>query len=240
MPERFIQFNSPRDPMQTESPVNPLPPVVIALCLVAVVVELILSAGATGFVGGAAGVGWRLAALQDYSVSPAVLEVIVTRGDFGLDLLKRFVTYPFVHASFTSALFGAALLLALGKFVGDIFHPAATLALFVLSAVGGALVFCLVFAGASPLFGLWTPVYGLIGGYTYVVWLSLGRMGQNQLQAFRLIGFLLGLQLLFGLLFGSNGMWVAELAGFATGFAVSPILAPGGWTALLRRLRSRS
>ena len=238
MPECSVNFND-RPAMSLESPVNPIPPVIMVLCLIAVAVELVLSAGASGIVGGAGAIGWRLNALQDYAFAPAVLDLMLTRGDFGFDLVKRFVTYPFVQGSFTNALFGAALLLALGKFVGDVFGTLATLAVFVLTAIGGAVVYGLLASVNAPLFGLFPPVYGLIGAYTYVIWLQLGRTGQNQLNAFRLIGFLLGLQLVFGLLFGAGQTWIAEIAAFVIGFGASTVLAPGGWAALRARLRAR-
>ena len=219
--------------------INALPPVVSALCLLAVAVELTLSAGQAGLVGGPTAIGWRLAAIQDYAISPAVVDYVLGQGAVEPDLLKRFVTYPFVHASFTQALFGAALLLALGKFVGEVFHPAATGAVFFGSGIFGAVVYGLVAQGPVPLIGLFPPDYGLIGAFTYILWGRMGAAGQNQLAAFRLIGFLLGLQLLFGVVFGGGLEWVAELAAFVFGFAVSTVLAPGGWSALLDRLRQR-
>ena len=227
--------------MQTQEPaVNPIPPVVIVLCLMVVLVELALSAAAAGMIGGPRGIGWRIGATQDYGFSPLVLDRVMQVGDYSLTLLKRFVTYGFVHASFTHALFAAALLLALGKFVGDVFRAHAVVIICFGSLIIGALVFGLIADGNAPLLGIYPAVYGLIGAYTYMIWLHLGARGENQLKAFQLIGFLLGLQLLFGLLFGSNQTWIAELAGFAFGFAASILLAPGGWSALLAKLRDRS
>ena len=225
--------------MENESPVNPIPALIIVLCMIAVGVELTFSAAEAGLIGGPRGVGWRVAALQDYAFSPAVLDWMIERNDYNLDLLKRLVTYPFVHGSFTSALFGTALLLALGKFVADIFGEVQTFILFLLTTIFGALIFGLIAEGQYPLFGMFPPVYGLIGAYTYVIWLRLGQTGQNQLQAFRLIGILLGIQLVFGLLFGSSPTWIAELASFAVGFVASTILAPGGWAAMVARFRQR-
>ena len=43
----------------TESPLNPLPPVIIALFVVIVGVEAAFSLGARGLVGGPEAVGWR-------------------------------------------------------------------------------------------------------------------------------------------------------------------------------------
>ncbi len=225
--------------MNQESPVNPIPPVIMALCLIAVAVELYATAMSTSVFGGQRGGAWRLSVVENYAFSPAVLDAVLSRGDYDFAILRRFVTYPFVHASFTQALFGSALLLALGKFVGDIFNPLATLAVFVTTSVSGAIVFGLVAGGTAPLLGLFPPVYGLIGAFTYVIWLRLGQTGQNQLAAFRLIGFLLALQLVFGLIFGSNLTWVAELSAFLVGFAISTVLAPGGWAALVHRMRQR-
>lgn len=226
--------------MQQEAIVNPIPPVVIVLCLIIVGVELVLSAGAAGLVGGPLAIGWRLGAMQDYAFSGAVLDRVISVGDFSFDIIKRFVTYGFVSSSFTQSLFAAALLLALGKFVGDVFRATSVLIIFFGSLIMGAVVFGLLVDGTYPLLGIYPAVYGLIGAYTYIIWLRLGQTGQNQLQAFRLIGFLLALQLVFGLFFGSNPTWIAELAGFFFGFSISTVVAPGGWTALLVKLRERS
>jgi rhomboid protease GluP len=224
--------------MQTESPLNAIPPVVIALFAVLAGIEAVFNLAAIGILGGQAGIGWRINALGDYAFSPAVWDTVV-QGTWSPDLLKRFVTYPFVHGTVTHAIFGAVLLLAMGKFVGDVFNPLAVLAVFVASTVVGAVAFGLLVSGNPPLYGVYPPVYGLIGAFTFILWTRLSRRGGNQLQAFRLIGVLMALQLVFGLLFGSQPSWVADIAGFVTGFGLSMIVAPGGWQAVLTRLRTR-
>lgn len=50
---------------------------------------------------------------------------------------------------------------------------------------------------------------------------------------------LLGIQLLFGLFFGGGYEWVADLAGFATGFLLSFAVSPGGWARVKEKLRRR-
>lgn len=225
--------------MDNEPAINPIAPVVIALALAIMLIEMVFSAAEAGVIGGATGIGWRIQALTDYAFSPNVLDWMIAQNDYAPALVQRFVTYAFIQTNMTSALFAAAMVLALGKFVGDVFSAFATLAVFFLSIVAGALVFGMVFSGTTPLIGAFPGVYGLIGAYTYILWLRLGQMGESQLQAFRIIGFLLGLQLVYGALFGANPTWVAELAGFATGFGSSVILAPGGWTALVSRMRQR-
>jgi membrane associated rhomboid family serine protease len=59
------------------------------------------------------------------------------------------------------------------------------------------------------------------------------------MRAFSLIGLLLAVQLIFGLLFGAGQQWVAEVAGFCTGFALSFVVSPGGWQRARARMRAR-
>ena len=223
-----------------ESPLNPLPPVVIALFLVIVGIELVFTLGARGIVGGPGAIGWRLGTLERYAFSSEIFAWMRDTGRWPIEHVIRFVSYPFVHASFTHALFAGVMLLALGKMVGEAMGSFAVFAIFFVSAAGGALVYALTIGRPTPLIGAFPAVYGLIGGFTYMLWLRLGQLGENQIRAFSLIGFLLAIQLIFGLLFGANSEWVADLGGFAIGFALSTILAPGGWSKLVDRLRQRN
>lgn len=223
-----------------ESPFNALPPVVIALALLIVGIEVIFQLANAGVIGGPRGVGWRIAAIEEFGFSSVVLDRVLVNGDYSLDMLKRFVTYPFVNVQLTQVAFCAALTLALGKFSAEYYGGGKVLLIYLVTSISGAVIFGLMVDGRYPLLGGFTPVYGLIGAYTYALWLRLGEAGDNQIKAFRLIGFLLGLQLLFGLLFGTGSQWIAELAGFSTGFMLSIVLAPGGWSALLARMRERS
>lgn len=225
--------------MQDENPFNSVPAVPLLLVLVLAGVELSFTAAALGWVGGAGGVGWRAAAFQDYAFAPAVMTEIFERGRGSVDLWKRFVTYPFIHVSFTHALWAAVLLLALGKFVGEVFRPVAFALLFFACSILGAAVYGAVSWQNTGLVGAYPGVYGLIGAYTYLMWLTLGRLGENQLKAFQLIAILLGLLLVYSIFFGSSPTWIAEVAGFVIGLVIAPLLAPGGWTAFVNRMRQR-
>lgn len=223
-----------------EPPLNPLPPVVIALFLVIVGIEIAFNLGARGLLGGPQAVGWRLGTMERFAFSAEIFAWMRDSGRWPLEHVLRFVSYPFVHASFTHALFAGVMLLALGKMVGEAMGSLAVVAIFFVSASGGALVYALTIGDTAPLVGAFPAVYGLIGGFTYMLWLRLGQLGENQIRAFTLIGFLLAIQLIFGLLFGANAEWVADIAGFAIGFGLSTVLAPGGWSKLVDRLRQRS
>ncbi|KMK66278.1 rhomboid family intramembrane serine protease [Puniceibacterium sp. IMCC21224] len=219
------------------SPVNPLPPVVVALFLMMAGVELAFSLGARGIVGGPGAIGWRLEAIQTYAFSGDILDWMLATGQYPVRHLMRFVTYPFVHGSFSHAMFACVMLLALGKMVGEALGQMATLAIFVVSGIGGALAYGLALNDPVPLLGAFPSIYGLIGAFTYLLWLRLGQMGAQQIRAFSLIGILLGIQLVFGLFFGSGNDWLADVAGFAVGFASSVALVPGGLARLLDRVR---
>ncbi len=221
------------------SPFNSLSPVIVVLALLILGVELVLSASTRGMIGGAEGVGWRIEAIQYFSFIPQLLDYMIEIGGFSLPDLARFVTYPFVHGSFTHALFVIVFLLALGKMVSETVSPFAAVAVFIGSAVFGALAYAALLNDPRPLIGGFPAVYGLIGAFTFLLWVRLGQAGAPQHRAFSLIGVLLGIQLVFGLLFGSSNDWVAEVAGFAFGFAITPLVAPGGFQHLLERIRDR-
>ncbi len=226
------------DTTPPENLFNTIPPVVVALFLFLMGIEVTLSLAQQGMVGGPGGVGWRIAAIEDYGFSPAVWEQIV-RGNWSFDIIKRLLTYAFVHGSFTHALFAAVLFLALGKFVGEVFRWWAVLAVVFGAAVTAALVYAAVPVVTAPLVGGYPPVYGLIGAFTFILWTNLGRTGGNQMRAFSLIGMLLAVQLVFGLLFGGGTEWIADLAGFGAGFALSILVCPGGWARMMAKLRAR-
>lgn len=216
-------------------PINPLPPVVAALFLVVIGIEVAFWLGSKGFVGGPVAVGWRLAAVQKYAFSTDIFEWMLANGRWPTEHLWRFVTYLFVHANFTHALFGAVLLVAMGKMVGEVFSAVATLAIFLLSGVVGAVGYTFLTGSSTPLLGSYPGVYGLIGAFTFLMWVQLVAVGAPQARAFSLISILVAIQLLFALIFGGTPDWVADVSGFATGFVLSFLLVPGGW----RRIRDR-
>lgn len=232
--------------MKPESPLNKIPPVVMALTALIIGLECVFQLANAGMIGGPRGVGWRLEAVRDYGFSAEVLDRILVHHDYSFDMLRRFVTYPFINMQLTQVAFCAGLTLALGKFAGEFYGNIRVLFLYLFTSTVGALAYGLLTTGTYPLIGGFTPVYGLIGAYTYVLWLRLGQAGDNQLMAFRLIGVLLLIQLIYGIVFGLIAetppapTWIAELAGFFAGFAISVLLAPGGWTAFLHRMRQRA
>ncbi len=221
------------------SPLNHVPPVVWLVLLPIVAMEIVLNAGTLGVAGGAGAIGWRADAIQRFALSPLMLDEMVKIGRWNSDYAMRFLSYGFVHANFTHALFASVFILALGKMVAEVFRPWAFLAIFFGAALAGGLVYSVVPGIRAGLMGGYPAAYGLIGAFTFVIWARLGAQNAHRARAFSLIGMLMGIQLLFGLLFGGSPDWIADLAGFAAGFGLSFFVAPGGPAHLLARLRQR-
>lgn len=221
------------------SPVNPLPPVVVALALAIFLVEVAFNLGARGLVGGPEAIGWRTAAIGTYTPSGLLFDRMLETGRYPPEYLLRFVTYPFIHVSFTHMIFAVVLLLALGKFVGEVFAGWAVLLVFFAASIVGAVVYGMFVDSRVALIGAYPAVYGLIGAFTFLLWVNLAAHGANQYRAFTLIGFLLFIQLVFGVFFGGGPDWIADVAGFVTGFILSFVVSPGGWSRVLDKLRRR-
>lgn len=219
------------------SPVNPLPPMVVVLFLAIVGVEAVISLGAQGVIGGPGAIGWRLDAINQYAFFSEVFDQMWQLGLWPAEHVLRFFSYSFVHASITHAAFAGVILLAMGKMVAEAFGQWRMLIIFVVSGVGGALSYALLVDDPFPLIGSFPSVYGLIGGFTYLLWRNLEQMGENQYRAFMLIGFLMGIQLVFGLFFGGQEDWVADASGFVVGFGMSFVLSPGGWARVRNQIR---
>lgn len=222
-----------------ELPFNALPTSVVALALIIGGIELMFQVGSYGLIGGPDAVGWRIGAMEDYGFFDTVFEAMRAQGDWPFEHVRRFFTYAFVHYSFTHALMAIVFILALGKMVGETFGNLAVLIVFTVATLFSSLIYGLVLSTATPLLGAYPAAYGFIGAYTFILWLGLGRMQENRMRAFTLIGMLMGLQLVFGLIFGGSPDWIADLSGFVAGFVTAALLVPGAVGRIVERVRRR-
>jgi len=88
----------------------------------------------------------------------------------------------------------------------------------------GAFFYGLILDDQFPLIGLFPAIYGLIGAYTYISWTSLRSVGARGANAFSLVAVLLGIQIIFKMLFNGNNDWLADLFGFLAGFLFAFII----------------
>ncbi len=221
------------------SPFNALPPVVVALSVVIFGLEVMFQAANLGLIGGQGGVGWRLNAIRDFAVFDEIVAFMWANGVFLPEQMLRLISYPLIHTGLVHAGFVVVFILAIGKMVAEVFSPLAFLLLFWGSAVAGALGFVLFMDSPYPLVGGYPGVYGLIGAFTFILWVQARSVGATGYRAFGLIGMLLAIQVLFGLIEGQFGNVIADLTGFAAGFVLSFLLVPGGWRRIVARLRDR-
>lgn len=219
------------------APFNPVPMVIWALAAPMVAIEAWISA--TEVFGIAGTEGLRQALWQRLAFFPDRMREMWAAGYVPPREWLRMVTYPLIHGGFTHLLFVVVILLALGKFVGETFRWPAVLAVVLVASVAGAVVSTLVPFVTTGVYGGYAPVYGLIGAFTFVLWVGARVTGANQMRAFSMIGFLLGVQVVFGVAFGGGTDWVADVAGFVAGFALSFAVNPAGWTKLVGGLRGR-
>ncbi|MCB1370642.1 MAG: rhomboid family intramembrane serine protease [Rhodovulum sp.] len=225
--------------MPPSGPFQRLPALVVALTLAILAIEAALQLGAHGLIGGPQAAGWRLAAMTRFGFSAPLFDYMVETREPTADGLLRFVSYPAVHSGAMHAIFGAVLLAALGKAVSERFSQAAMAGILLAGAVAGALAYGFLLDSRVLLVGVYPAVYALIGAFSWWLFTMPESEARGRIAAFRLIGMLAGLQLLFRLLIGGGDEWVAHLAGFAAGFALAPLLAPDGG-ARLRRWRDRA
>ncbi|QBX99617.1 rhomboid family intramembrane serine protease [Rhodophyticola sp. CCM32] len=227
--------------MQTSnaSPFNALPPAVIALAVIIGGIEALFQLAQAGFLGGAGGLGWRQNGVNEFGVWTRVMDWMLDNRSFPFREWRRFLTYPLIHVSATHAILVVVFVLALGKLVAEVFSQAAFLAVFLISSVVGGLGFVFLSGSEFPLVGGFPGAYGLIGAFTFVVW--IGAVGQNRqgARAFGLIAVLAIVQLVFSLYALEFGRLVSNLSGFMAGFVMSFLVRPGGWQWLLNRLRQR-
>lgn len=239
--------------MERESLLNDIPNVAVAIGLLIAGVEIVMQLATAGMIGGPSAIGWRADTIQDFGFFPSIQQEMLSRGLYLPEFLWRYITYPFIHSSLTHAMFAIAIVLALGKFVGERWHWASLLAVFVLPAIAAAAVFGALAPENWPLYGAYPAIYGLIGAFSYMMWMRIGQTGGNRWRAFSMIGMLLTVQIAWGAMlkifaaFGMGGdatpmiffVGVADVAGFVTGLILSPLLGPGGWTAFTARIRQR-
>ncbi|PYF11144.1 membrane associated rhomboid family serine protease [Rhodobacter viridis] len=221
-----------------EHPVNPLPPVVWVLAAPIIVTEILFALGTTGALGAQA-MGWRLAILGQLGFDPVTFRHMAEIGLWSVHDLLRLVSYAFVHLNLTHAAMVVVFILAIGKFVGEVFPGWAVATVFIGSTLVGALVYALMPFTQMMLIGGYPGAYGLIGAFTWILWMRLGAGHPHRMRAFSLIGMLAALQLVFGALFGTGPDWIAQFSGFGAGFLISFFVAPGGWGHLLRKIRKR-
>lgn len=222
---------------QAAAPLNPLPATVWLLLAVLGGIELVLVLAGQGWIGGPAGLGWRIEAIQRLAFSGAIQEWMIETHRAPPAQLLRYIGHVAVQPGPLAAVLALAMVAGLGKAVAERMGGARMLACALVAPVLAAAVFGLILGGHERawLIGAGPMVFGLVGAWTWGQWTEASGDPARRRRAFGLIGVLLLARLGFGLLAETGFGWIADLAGFAAGFALALALAPGTLARLRRR-----
>ena len=198
--------------------INPLPLIILIITLILILTELIFQLSKASVMFGESGQILRNNVIIQYAFYGSLQDWMLNNGILRWEFAIRYFTYPFVHLSFMQTLIATVMFLALGKMVCEIYNGLLFFALVFASSVSGAFFYGLILDDQFPLTGLFPVIYGLIGAYTYILWISLRSVGAKSANAFTLVAVLLGIQILFKFLFNGTNDWIADLFGFLTGF----------------------
>jgi membrane associated rhomboid family serine protease len=198
--------------------INPLPPIILIITLILILTELIFQLSKASVMFGESGQILRNNVIIQYAFYGSLQDWMFNNGILRWEFAIRYFTYPFVHLSFMQTLIATVMFLALGKMVCEIYNGLLFFALVFASSVSGAFFYGLILDDQFPLTGLFPAIYGLIGAYTYILWISLRSVGAKSANAFTLVAVLLGIQIIFKFLFNGTNDWIADLFGFLTGF----------------------
>lgn len=225
----------------SRSVLNPISPLLLIIAAAALLVELVLQAGENNLIGGPEAHNWRALWLQAYGFFDPIFEQLRATGPRLLidnpELVLTFIAYPFLAYGLPQALIGAVVFLALGRAVSLRFSLWAALVLFGAGILAGALAYGFVSASNLRLVGMFSPSCALIGAYCWTEYRFRQVQGEPIWPAFRILFFLGILNIVQYLFFQPTDFWVAELAAFITGFALSYLVAPGAARRIVARLR---
>jgi membrane associated rhomboid family serine protease len=135
------------------------------------------------------------------------------------------LTHAFLHSSLTHMALNTVVILALGKRLGTVLTNGQLIALFVLSAIAGGVVFVAINHGQAPMMGASGAVFGFFGIWKYYEYLGRRRMGLSLVPIWQFIGVLALLNVALYFSFSGALAWQAHLGGFIAGWALGAVFA---------------
>lgn len=203
---------SPSPPQSEGIFTRKLPPLLLWLLGINVVIELALMAGDMGLLG---------INLRAYAYGFGAFWSGLLRGGeplYATQPVVMFLTHAFLHGGILHLAMNMLALVVLGQRLLARMTPAAFLALYIASAVGGGLAFGLISDSARPMVGASGALFGLLGALEYRVWRTMRRGNMSMQPFWRSIGELVLLNALLWLVLGGGLAWEAHLGGFLAGW----------------------
>jgi membrane associated rhomboid family serine protease len=195
---------------------------IAALIVLNVGVELVLAAADAGLVGSPR---WRAIAYQNGAFWAGLLHG--WRPNYPAQPWLMFLSYSVLHGGITHLAGNMLVLWMLGRVLRLRLGTAGFLAVYLLSAAGGALCFGLLSQSPQPMVGASGALFGLAGTWQYWRWSRRRRAGRSLWPVWQTLAWLAGLNAVFWVLLGGLLAWQAHLGGFATGWIVAAALEWG-------------
>lgn len=191
-------------------------PVVLAIFILCLVPELILSGADWGLWGS---LRWRLWAFQNAGFWAGLLHN--WRPNYVLQPYTMFLTYGFLHAGAVHFLVNMMTLVSLGPPLADWLGARRLGLLYAGSVVGGALGFALLSSAAQPMVGASGALFGLAGAHVGLHYRSRRQTQDTQLPVLRAVLGLIALNLILWWAMNGQLAWETHLGGFVTGWVLA-------------------
>lgn len=188
--------------------------VLIVLVLVCVIIEMILQGADFGLWGSPR---WRGLVYQNGGFWRGLLDN--WQPNYAAQPAVMFASYGFLHGGFIHLLVNMITLVSLGRLVIERVGQWRFALIYALSLLGGAMGFALLSTAVQPMVGASGALFGLAGvltGWEYTA-RRLAREGVGPV--LRVIGLLVGLNVVMYLAMGGNLAWETHLGGFLAGWA---------------------
>lgn len=199
--------------------VSPAGAAIIGLILLNVGIELALSAADAGLIGSPR---WRSIIYQNGAFWAGLLHG--WRPNYAAQPWLMFVSYSVLHSGIVHLAGNMLILWGLGRILRLRLGTAGFLAVYLLSAAGGALCFGLLSHSPQPMVGASGALFGLVGTWQYWRWSHRRRAGRSLVPVWKALAWLALLNAVFWVLLGGLLAWQTHLGGFVTGWAVAAAL----------------
>lgn len=141
---------------------------------------------------------------------------------------SMFITHGFLHGGLLHLAFNMITLRSLGRVVIDRIGPGSFLTLYFASMVGGAAAYAVMSTNGQPMVGASGALFGLAGALTAWQWVAQPNTRSSIRATWKLITFLLGINLLMYLVFSGGVAWQTHIGGMLVGWFVGLLLDRDG------------
>ena len=206
-------------------PVHELPwrpaGMVVAILVVTILVEIVLSAADHGLIGSPRWRGW---AYQYGAFWPGLLDN--WRANYPAQPWVMFVTYPLLHAGWSHLTGNMIVLFLVGRILVARTGQGWFAVIYIVSAIGGGLGFALLNHGAQPMVGSSGALFGLVGAWKWQDWFHGAAIGYTRGRLVLDIAGLILLNILLWVLQDGQLAWEAHLGGFLVGWLAATLMIP--------------